>query len=627
MGLELVYAIHPFEAENDDEIAFEFGEPITVLEKDEMYGDGWWQGENIHGKIGLFPMTYTSYINPLTSSETEKDETIDDIHDKLQKMGIKNEENDQFQIESIELQQSQLQALSSKNVRNGKLLISPSSGSNSSNNSSRISSLRRSQRQSSENNTNKFGSHSSSSQIQIGPVAPSPTELIISAPTELIVSSSSETIENSQAEFDSSTINNFEYHPLNWDVRKVCSWLEEKGFKNEITNFIENDITGDVLLQLDLYTLKELNINSFGKRMHIMNAINELKSQFSMAEEPGPDDDVSDIEERSERVISPVARSEPCQIYPQNLGYNNYLTSSNIASMNKVGDLNHEYLRNDVDNLKNIKNNYTFPSYFSNPLKLDFAEDSNIDIVNKKSRKIFPKWNNSSTENQTGVFKRYSGSNERRNTSGKQIGKEQTTENLIYINEEIMGAIGEPDYEGWLKKQGTKYKTWKSRYCILKGADFYYFKSNKDVNSPKIKGHIDLTGYRIIPDENILHGKYGFKLTHNSMRTHYFAHEDVEKMRGWMKAMMKATILRNNEAPVISSSNINTVSLVEAFQMAPRPPQPRRPSISAVASLAKISSTPTSYTKSSTMGPLEPLVKNKIISPKIRPQINNNKKF
>lgn len=42
-GLETVYAIHHFEAENPDEIAFAVGEPIIVLEKDDGYNDGWWQ--------------------------------------------------------------------------------------------------------------------------------------------------------------------------------------------------------------------------------------------------------------------------------------------------------------------------------------------------------------------------------------------------------------------------------------------------------------------------------------------------------------------------------------------------------------------------------------------------------
>jgi hypothetical protein len=39
----VVYAIHNFEAENEDEIAFNYGEPITILEKDDQFMDGWWQ--------------------------------------------------------------------------------------------------------------------------------------------------------------------------------------------------------------------------------------------------------------------------------------------------------------------------------------------------------------------------------------------------------------------------------------------------------------------------------------------------------------------------------------------------------------------------------------------------------
>lgn len=40
---QIVYAIHNFDAENDDEITFKIGEPIEVLERDEKYQDGWWQ--------------------------------------------------------------------------------------------------------------------------------------------------------------------------------------------------------------------------------------------------------------------------------------------------------------------------------------------------------------------------------------------------------------------------------------------------------------------------------------------------------------------------------------------------------------------------------------------------------
>lgn len=41
--METVYAIHNYCAQNDDELTFKVGDPILVLEKDEMYWDGWWQ--------------------------------------------------------------------------------------------------------------------------------------------------------------------------------------------------------------------------------------------------------------------------------------------------------------------------------------------------------------------------------------------------------------------------------------------------------------------------------------------------------------------------------------------------------------------------------------------------------
>lgn len=40
---EYVYALHNFAPEHEDEIAFEAGQPIEVVEKDDQYNDGWWQ--------------------------------------------------------------------------------------------------------------------------------------------------------------------------------------------------------------------------------------------------------------------------------------------------------------------------------------------------------------------------------------------------------------------------------------------------------------------------------------------------------------------------------------------------------------------------------------------------------
>lgn len=40
---EYVYALHDFIPEHEDEISFRAGERIEVVEKDDLYGDGWWQ--------------------------------------------------------------------------------------------------------------------------------------------------------------------------------------------------------------------------------------------------------------------------------------------------------------------------------------------------------------------------------------------------------------------------------------------------------------------------------------------------------------------------------------------------------------------------------------------------------
>lgn len=40
---EYVYARHDFTPEHEDEISFRAGERIEVIEKDEVFNDGWWQ--------------------------------------------------------------------------------------------------------------------------------------------------------------------------------------------------------------------------------------------------------------------------------------------------------------------------------------------------------------------------------------------------------------------------------------------------------------------------------------------------------------------------------------------------------------------------------------------------------
>jgi hypothetical protein len=61
---EYVYALHDFLPEHEDEVSFHTGERIEVVEKDDLYGDGWWRGRNLAGKVGLFPQSYTTTAPP-----------------------------------------------------------------------------------------------------------------------------------------------------------------------------------------------------------------------------------------------------------------------------------------------------------------------------------------------------------------------------------------------------------------------------------------------------------------------------------------------------------------------------------------------------------------------------------
>ncbi|QRV73324.1 SH3 domain protein [Ceratobasidium sp. AG-Ba] len=127
--------------------------------------------------------------------------------------------------------------------------------------------------------------------------------------------------------------------------------------------------------------------------------------------------------------------------------------------------------------------------------------------------------------------------------------------------ERAVDQIGEPDYNGWMRKKGDRYNSWKLRYFVLKGPHLYYLRSRTET---KIKGYINITGYKVIADETVNPGHYGFRIVHDTLKPHFFSSEE------------QATIIRNFSDPVRSSCNIPTIPLVVAQQMnpAPRPPSP-----------------------------------------------------
>ncbi|KAM0791669.1 hypothetical protein ACM66B_006262 [Microbotryomycetes sp. NB124-2] len=66
--------------------------------------------------------------------------------------------------------------------------------------------------------------------------------------------------------------------PATWSVEDVVEWGRQKGFDGlTLSKFEEHEISGDVLLEMDVAMLKEIDLVAFGRRVHIYNAIKELK--------------------------------------------------------------------------------------------------------------------------------------------------------------------------------------------------------------------------------------------------------------------------------------------------------------------------------------------------------------
>ncbi|KAJ5914708.1 Sterile alpha motif type 2 [Penicillium tannophilum] len=121
-----------------------------------------------------------------------------------------------------------------------------------------------------------------------------------------------------------------EVHVASWSPQNVVSWLQKLNFDESIIEkFFINDISGAILLELQQEDLKELDIQSFGKRHQLMASIRSLRhGAFSndtqqalpsepVSREPTPYSTTADVGSRSCNAtpvaceaISPLTENE-----------------------------------------------------------------------------------------------------------------------------------------------------------------------------------------------------------------------------------------------------------------------------------------------------------------------------
>ncbi|KAI9229475.1 MAG: hypothetical protein DHS80DRAFT_13916, partial [Piptocephalis tieghemiana] len=64
---------------------------------------------------------------------------------------------------------------------------------------------------------------------------------------------------------------------LQWDTRKVFDWINSCGFGPYASHFVDQRVTGDVLVHLAYDTLQDLHVESVGHRISLLKAIYDLK--------------------------------------------------------------------------------------------------------------------------------------------------------------------------------------------------------------------------------------------------------------------------------------------------------------------------------------------------------------
>ncbi|CAO0793245.1 unnamed protein product [Mucor circinelloides] len=317
------------------------------------------------------------------------------------------------------------------------------------------------------------------------------------------------------------------------------------------------EITGDVLLELNMNSLKELDIPTFGKRFKLHTAINALREEcgYQPTNRMSVTSSTYSTDSRFIQQKSPTSSSTS----PSSARYSNPIYTRHSASYHSnLVNLEKQHQR------RRSHTSVTNEDQVS-PQMLSPVSASNYDIMeaNSQNYEKDQKLPVSPSKKDIALIQQV----QQRQTvlpmahrSSMEIYSTRTTDEN--------GAVT-PDMEGWLYKQGCKYKKWNKRWFVLKGPNLFYFKSPKDV---RMKGIINLRGYKVIPDETIQPGKYSFKAQHEEERTFYFYTDLDTSMKSWISSLMKATISRDFTAPVLSSSMIPTVSLDVARRMRPRPP-------------------------------------------------------
>lgn len=703
--VEYVYALYNFEAENPDEVSFRVGERVLVVEKDEAYGDGWYQGTNERGETGLFPFSYTTtdesaalmMLNGGFQSEQGAAQTapaaeaasqgtaafgaqdrgvmhstMNDIENALSELhtaeppqgmsrGLEDDVEREFQARAAaraELARNAQKSLQSQEETAWQGPVGVGEPGTISNRQQTLATTGGGVKplamfELSDDSEDEVEDEDTSPVEKTAPPTmpseaahvphlagpavptaersmppgdaftsqpwpaaretrpePAPALTLPTVPTAPAVPASAPTEQpaaTGPAVVDASQ----------WSIDDVVEWARSKDMDASVLEKLrEHEVNGASLLSLDINMLKEIDIIAYGRRFKLASAIDELRHSATtpaptrasahMMPAPVPSGVPSGAPTMQERprVTSGPARPAPAIDIPQGLSPSAMAAPVTAPAAAPTETDRHVptkpslYLRSPqrdeafqpraappdtpvapepVPPSKGYVPEPVPPSkgYVSEPMppsdgyvrepmppsdgyvpesrptsSLPFGDSASLRPVMPNEPIAQPSVPSVSLDDPA-----YSGA----------------TASDAADRQSVLNRIGSIARQGWVKKRGERYNRWNNRYLILHGMDLIVL---RDPGADKVKNLIPLHGYKVVSDESANAVGYTFKIVHDTQRTHYFSFEDATAMRGWMKAIMKATIGRDFSQPVISSYSNVTISLEEAQRMRPRPPSP-----------------------------------------------------
>ena len=703
--VEYVYALYNFEAENPDEVSFRVGERVLVVEKDEAYGDGWYQGTNERGETGLFPFSYTTtdesaalmMLNGGFQSEQGAAQTapaaeaasqgtaafgaqdrgvmhstMNDIENALSELhtaeppqgmsrGLEDDVEREFQARAAaraELARNAQKSLQSQEETAWQGPVGVGEPGTISNRQQTLATTGGGVKplamfELSDDSEDEVEDEDTSPVEKTAPPTmpseaahvphlagpavptaersmppgdaftsqpwpaaretrpePAPALTLPTVPTAPAVPASAPTEQpaaTGPAVVDASQ----------WSIDDVVEWARSKDMDASVLEKLrEHEVNGASLLSLDINMLKEIDIIAYGRRFKLASAIDELRHSAAtpaptrasahMMPAPVPSGVPSGAPTMQERprVTSGPARPAPAIDIPQGLSPSAMAAPVTAPAAAPTETDRHVptkpslYLRSPqrdeafqpraappdtpvapepVPPSKGYVPEPVPPSkgYVSEPMppsdgyvrepmppsdgyvpesrptsSLPFGDSASLRPVMPNEPIAQPSVPSVSLDDPA-----YSGA----------------TASDAADRQSVLNRIGSIARQGWVKKRGERYNRWNNRYLILHGMDLIVL---RDPGADKVKNLIPLHGYKVVSDESANAVGYTFKIVHDTQRTHYFSFEDATAMRGWMKAIMKATIGRDFSQPVISSYSNGTISLEEAQRMRPRPPSP-----------------------------------------------------